>query len=56
MTEKVKQGEKELIPLISYTVDKELPLDATQQQCLAWWDKSKDKWLIPLEQEKTGNQ
>jgi hypothetical protein len=50
--EKVKQGDKDLIPLISGLVDHELPKDATQQQCLDWWEKNKQKWLIPFTQPK----
>jgi hypothetical protein len=52
MIEEVQQGETALIPLISRLVDRELPEDATQQQCLAWWNKNKDKWLIPFEKGK----
>jgi hypothetical protein len=58
--EKVEQGEAALIPVVSRLVDQELPQVATQQECLTWWQKNKDRWLIPSEeeknQEKTGNQ
>jgi hypothetical protein len=46
LIEKIEQGETDLIPLVSQLVDKELPEDATQQQCLEWWDNNKDKWTI----------
>jgi len=46
MIQKVRQGESDLIPLISELVDGRIPQDATQKQCLQWWDNNKDKWTI----------
>ncbi len=48
MVEKVKQGETDFIPLISKLTDKKLAETATKEQCLAWWEANKQKWLIPF--------
>jgi len=48
MIEKVEQGETDFIPLISRLTNKELSETATQQECLEWWNKNNQKWLIPF--------
>ena len=48
MVEKVKRGEIEFIPAISKLTDGKLKKDATQAECLDWWNKNKKKWLIPF--------
>ena len=52
MIGKVEEGETDLVPVISRLVDRQLPQDASQQQCLTWWQENKDKWLIPSEEER----
>ena len=51
MVEKVKRGEIEFIPAISKLTDGKLKKDATQAECLDWWNKNKKKWLIPFGQK-----
>ena len=48
MIERVKQGEIDFIPLISKLTDTKLAETATTEQCLAWWEANKQKWLIPF--------
>jgi len=48
MVEKVKEGEKELIPLISKLTDGQVDPNASPSQCFAWWQDNKEKWLIPF--------
>lgn len=48
MVEKVKRGEIEFIPAISKLTDGKLKKGATQAECLEWWNKNKQKWLIPF--------
>ena len=56
MTEKVQKGNTDLVPLISELVDAKLPPDATQQECLNWWNKNKSSWTIsfgPIKRKAT---
>lgn len=46
--EKVKQGDKELIPIISKLTDGQIEENASISQCVAWWRDNKSKWLIPF--------
>jgi len=48
MIEKVKQGEKEFIPLIFKLTKGKVKTNATISECLAWWRDNKEKWLIPF--------
>jgi len=48
MLEKVKQGDVELVPAISVLTDNKVKKDAKQSECLEWWEKNKEKWLIPF--------
>lgn len=48
MVEKVRLGETDFIPAISRLTDGKLKKDATQAECLDWWSKNKQKWLIPF--------
>ncbi|HUT28528.1 MAG TPA: HEAT repeat domain-containing protein [Sedimentisphaerales bacterium] len=50
MIEQVRQGETDLIPLISELVGGKIPVNATPQQCLEWWDNNKHKWTIPFDE------
>jgi hypothetical protein len=45
--EKLKQGETIVIPMIRRLTQRELPEDVTQAQVLQWWEREKDRWLIP---------
>ena len=47
--EKVKEGDLTLIPAISGLTNGELKKSATQKECLEWWEKNKQKWLIAFE-------
>jgi hypothetical protein len=46
--EKVKQGDKELIPIVSKLTDGQVEENASIPQCAAWWRDNKQKWLIPF--------
>jgi len=46
--EKVKQGDTELIPVISRLTDGQVEENANISQCTAWWRDNKQKWLIPF--------
>ena len=44
----VRQGDTELIPIISKLTDDKIKSSATASECLSWWEKNKDDWLIPF--------
>jgi hypothetical protein len=48
LMEKVKEGDKELIPIISKLIDGQIDPNASTSQCFAWWQDNKEKWLIPF--------
>jgi len=48
MMERVKHGDKGLMPAISYLTDSAVPADAQPADCLDWWEKNKENWLIPF--------
>lgn len=48
MVEKVKEGEKELIPLISKLTNGAVEPNASPSECFKWWINNKEKWLIPF--------
>jgi len=48
MIEKVQQGEKEFISAISMLTGGKLKKTSTRAECLDWWNKNKQKWLIPF--------
>lgn len=48
MVEKITRGEIEFIPVISKLTDGKLKKGATQAECLEWWNKNKQQWLIPF--------
>ena len=50
--EKVREGDLTLIPAISGLTNGELKKSATQKECLEWWEKNKEKWLMPFEEDK----
>lgn len=45
--EKIQQGEIELIPIVSYLTDDAVKKDLTPSECVEWWNKNKDKWILP---------
>jgi len=49
MMEKIAEGDTSLVPLVSELVDGKVAPDATQAQCLAWWQANKERWLIPFD-------
>ena len=49
LIEKVKSGDIELITTISQLTKGKLKKTATKEECLEWWKKNKQKWLIPFE-------
>jgi hypothetical protein len=48
MMEKVKQGDSELISIISKLTDKKVDPNFTAEQCISWWEQNKEDWLIPF--------
>jgi len=48
MIEKVQQDETDLIPAISILTGGKLKDTSTRAECLNWWNKNKQKWLIPF--------
>ncbi len=49
MVEQIAEGDTSLVPLVSELVDGKVAPDATQAQCLAWWQANKERWLIPFD-------
>ena len=47
MVEKVKQGDTNLIPIISELADGEIKSTAKPAECIEWWQKNKEKWTLP---------
>ncbi len=45
--QKIQQGDKDLIPLVSYLTDNTVKADASAAECLGWWKENKNKWIIP---------
>ena len=52
--ERLKQGETELIPLLSELTDGEVKPEWLPDQCLEWWDRSKDAWNVPHPSDDNG--
>jgi hypothetical protein len=48
MMDRVKQGDRGLMPAISYLTDSVVPGDAQAAECLEWWEKNKEQWTIPF--------
>jgi hypothetical protein len=46
--EKVGQGDKELIPIVSRLTKAKVDPNTSISQCFAWWRDNKQKWLIPF--------
>ena len=46
--EKIKQGDAELIPVVTRLTDRKVEANASAKQCLAWWQENREKWLIPF--------
>ncbi len=44
----IEEGQDDYIPLLAeFTED--LKPDSTKNDCLAWWEKNKNRWLVPFE-------
>jgi len=43
--EKVKEGDKELIPIVSRLTDGQVEENASISQCATWWRDNKQQWL-----------
>ena len=50
--EKVKQGDNELIPIVSKLTDVQVDPNANTAQCVSWWQQNKENWLIPFPNKK----
>ncbi|MBN1359296.1 MAG: hypothetical protein JW993_01835 [Sedimentisphaerales bacterium] len=48
MIQELHKGRAEFIPIISELTDGVVDSNSTPAQCLAWWESSRDKWLIPF--------
>jgi hypothetical protein len=46
--EKIKDNETVFIPIVSRLSKTALKSDATVEECLLWWEKNKDDWIIPF--------
>lgn len=51
--EKIEQGDTTLIEAVSKLTDKKVKTNAKKSECIDWWKKNKQKWLIPF--EKSGS-
>lgn len=52
MVEKVRQGDTAFISAMSKLSNGRLNKDAKQAECLDWWEKNKENWLIPFPNKK----
>jgi len=50
--EKVKQGDNELIPIVSKLTDGQVDPNTNNSQCVSWWQQNKESWLIPFPNKK----
>ncbi|MBN1803649.1 MAG: hypothetical protein JW837_00220 [Sedimentisphaerales bacterium] len=48
LIEKIKQGDNELIEVVSKLTDGKVKRNATIRQSLDWWGRDKEDWLIPF--------
>jgi hypothetical protein len=48
MIEEVEKGDMELISVISFLTDGKVEPDASIEQCVSWWEKNRQHWLIPF--------
>jgi len=46
--EKIREGDKELIPIVSKLTSAQVDPNTSISQCFAWWQDSRQKWLIPF--------
>ncbi len=46
--EKVRQGDIELIPVISKLTKNKIDPNSSAAQCLTWWQQNEEDWLIPF--------
>jgi hypothetical protein len=52
LLDKIKQGDKELISIISKLTKAQVDPNTSISQCFAWWVDNKEKWLIPFLNKK----
>jgi len=48
MVDKIKMGDTELIEVVSELTAGKVKHNATAEECLDWWEKNKEDWLIPF--------
>ena len=46
--DQIIHGDRELISIVSTLTRGKVDPNATTDQCVAWWGKNKEKWLIPF--------
>jgi hypothetical protein len=46
--EKVRKGDKELIPIVSKLTNDQVDPNTSISKCFAWWRDNKQQWLIPF--------
>lgn len=51
LIEKITEGDTALIPAVSKLTDGEVKTDDNPEDCVEWWNKNKEKWYIPIEDE-----
>jgi len=51
LVEKISEGDTVLIPAVSKLTNGELKEDTKPEECMDWWNKNKEKWYIPIEDE-----
>lgn len=52
IVEKARQGDKELVSVMSELTGGKVRDKATVTECLAWWQANKQNWLIPFPNKK----
>jgi hypothetical protein len=50
MIEKIKEGDLEFISIISDHTNESLSADASNDECIEWWNENKDKYIIVKDQ------
>lgn len=51
LIEKIAGGDTSLIPTVFKLTDGAVKVDAKPEECIEWWNKNKEKWYIPIEDE-----
>ena len=47
LMEKIKDGDHEMIFVVSYLSNREVAEDATPEECLVWWAVNQDRFTLP---------